>query len=141
MITVILLLTTIQSTNVQKRIGKGSNILTLVRTFLNESENWKEIKEKQCYQFPGVFSSASLLHCWYEELASKQWNRDKLFMDLHSTVKRSTKQGTFNYCENLWKTWRCIVSLCSMSGSKILSWKGLQIYRSNSWQKGLSWSQ
>ena len=39
----------------KKRIGKGSNILTLVRTLLNESENWKEIKEKQCYQFPGVF--------------------------------------------------------------------------------------
>ena len=39
----------------KKRSGKGSNILTLVRSFLNESENWKELKEKQRYQFPGVF--------------------------------------------------------------------------------------
>ena len=44
----------------KKRNGKGSNILTLVRTFLNESENWEELKEKQCYQFPGIFSSPTI---------------------------------------------------------------------------------
>ena len=49
----------------KKRIGKGSNILTLVRTFLNESENWKEINGKQCYQFPGVFSSPTVQYLYY----------------------------------------------------------------------------
>jgi len=50
---------------VKKRNGKGSNILTLVRTFLNESENWKEIEEKHCYQFPGVFSSPATQQLYY----------------------------------------------------------------------------
>ena len=49
----------------KKRNGKGSNILTLVRTFLNESENWKELKEKQCYQFPGIFSSPTIQQLYY----------------------------------------------------------------------------
>ena len=49
----------------KKRFGKGSNILTLIRTFLNESENWKEINGKQCYQFPGVFSSPTVQYLYY----------------------------------------------------------------------------
>ena len=49
----------------KKRNRKGSNILTLVRTFLNESENWEELKEKQCYQFPGIFSSPTTQHLYY----------------------------------------------------------------------------
>ena len=48
----------------KKRSRKGSNILTLVRSFLNESENWKELKEKQCYQFPGIFSSPTIQHLY-----------------------------------------------------------------------------
>ena len=49
----------------KKRIGKGSNILTLVRTFLNESENWEKIEGKRCYQFPGVFVSPTVQQLYY----------------------------------------------------------------------------
>ena len=48
----------------KKRNRKGSNILILVRPFLNASENWKELKEKQCYQFPGIFSSSTIQHLY-----------------------------------------------------------------------------
>ena len=35
------------------------------KNFLNESENWKEINEKQCYQFSGIFSSPTVQHRHY----------------------------------------------------------------------------
>ena len=91
--------------DLKKRNGKGSNILTLVRTYLNESENWKELKEKQCYQFPAwCFSSPTIqhLHCtpdmkslhqssetdanflWTDiQLSTGQLNKDRLMGDIH----------------------------------------------------------
>ena len=38
-----------------KRFGKGSHILPIIRSCLRESENWKPIKSKKDYHFPGVY--------------------------------------------------------------------------------------
>jgi len=46
-------------------LGKGSHILTLVRKFLNEQENWKEVDTKKCYQFPGVFTKICTQQLYY----------------------------------------------------------------------------
>lgn len=50
---------------VKKRNGKGSNILTLVRMYLNESKNWKEIEGKHSYQFPGIFPSLTTQQLYF----------------------------------------------------------------------------
>ena len=39
----------------RKRVGKGSHILPIIRSCLQESENWKQIKSKEDYHFPGVY--------------------------------------------------------------------------------------
>ena len=49
----------------RSRLGKGSHILTLVRKFLNEPENWKEVDAKKCYQFPGVFTKTCIQQLYY----------------------------------------------------------------------------
>lgn len=51
--------TTTDISDKQKRIrnGKGSNILSMVKRLLSESENWLNVDSKASYQFPGVFSS------------------------------------------------------------------------------------
>lgn len=47
------------------RIGKGSNILSVVRSLLSQPENWMEIDTKLTYQFPGVFSKPALHQLYF----------------------------------------------------------------------------
>ena len=42
----------------RRRVGKGSHILPIIRSCLQESENWKTIKSKEDYHYPGVFSQS-----------------------------------------------------------------------------------
>jgi len=51
----------------KKRLGKGSNILSIVKTFISEPENWIEVENKNCYQFPGTFSRPRPQHLYYVE--------------------------------------------------------------------------
>ena len=55
----------------RSRLGRGSHILTLVRKFLNEPENWKEVDAKKCYQFPGVFTKTCTQQLCYIADSSK----------------------------------------------------------------------
>ena len=49
----------------RKRVGKGSNILTIVRKLLAEPENWLAVESKKNYQFPGVFSKPCFQQLYY----------------------------------------------------------------------------
>lgn len=50
----------------KKRVGKGSNILTIVRQLLAESENWMIVNDdKNCYHYPGVFQNEVIQQLWY----------------------------------------------------------------------------
>ena len=117
----------------KKKCEKRSNILTLVRSFLNESENWKELKEKQCYQFPGIFSLPTIQHLYctpdMKSLhQSSETDTNFLWTDIQLSKGQLNKERliTVKICG------RCILSLCSMSVSEVLSLKGMPIYCSNS---------
>ena len=45
----------IASSQKKKRLGKGCHVLTVVRTLLEDSENWKVIEDKTNYQYLGTF--------------------------------------------------------------------------------------
>lgn len=49
----------------RKRLGKGCNILPIVRKMLVDKENWKMIIEKRDYQFLGTFSKPTEQHLYY----------------------------------------------------------------------------
>ena len=49
----------------RKRLGKGSNILTIVRKLLSEPENWFNVENKDSYHFPGVLPKPSLQQLYY----------------------------------------------------------------------------
>ena len=49
----------------KKRLGKGSNILPVVRKMLADQENWKTISDKRDYHFLGTFSEPSEQHLYY----------------------------------------------------------------------------
>ena len=49
----------------RKRIGKGSNILTVVRKMLSDQENWKSLTDKRDYHFLGTFSESTKQHLYY----------------------------------------------------------------------------
>jgi len=51
----------------KKRLGNGSNVLTTVRKFLSESENWFTIENKSSYQFPGVLPKPCFQQLFYTE--------------------------------------------------------------------------
>ncbi len=55
----------------KSRIGKGSNILNVVRKLLCEPENWLKATDKRDYQFPGVFSKPIQQHLYHTEDVSK----------------------------------------------------------------------
>ena len=55
-----------QSTSTKrKRIGKGSNILTVVRKMLADQENWKTVSDKQDYHFLGAFPKSTKQQLYY----------------------------------------------------------------------------
>ena len=54
----------------KKRLGKGTNILTVVRKLFSEPENWLQVENKSCYHFPGVFPKASYQQLFYVENTS-----------------------------------------------------------------------
>ena len=49
----------------RKRLGKGSNILTIARKLLSEPENWFSVENKDSYHFPGVLPKPSLQQLFY----------------------------------------------------------------------------
>ena len=49
----------------KKRLGKGCNILPIVRKLLVDKENWKTIADKSDYQFPGTFKTPTEQHLYY----------------------------------------------------------------------------
>ena len=49
----------IASSQKKKRLGKGCHVLTVVRTLLEDSENWKVIEDKTNYQYLGTFPHPS----------------------------------------------------------------------------------
>ena len=46
----------------RKRRGKGCHLLPLVKKLLESKENWKELTDKENYQFLGTFSFSSAKH-------------------------------------------------------------------------------
>ena len=54
----------------KKRLGKGCNILTIVRKLLAEPENWLTVESKDSYHFPGVFSKSVFQQLFYTENVS-----------------------------------------------------------------------
>ena len=54
----------------KKRLGKGSNILTIVRKLLGEPENWLKVESKNTYHFPGVLPKAMLQQLFYTDDSS-----------------------------------------------------------------------
>ena len=66
----------------KKRNRKGSNILTLLRTFLNESENWKELPERKT-MLANNFLAFSQQNCWSDtdSVSAPSWDH---FWDQHS---------------------------------------------------------
>ena len=55
-----------QSTSTkQKRIGKGINILTVVRKMLADQQNWKTVSDKQDYHFLGAFPKSTEQQLYY----------------------------------------------------------------------------
>ena len=92
----------------KKRSGKGSNILTLVRSFLNESENWNELKEKQCYQFPGIFSSPTIQHLYYTPdmkslHQSSETDTNLLWTDIELLKGQLNKEHLITMKLRMWK--------------------------------------
>ena len=76
----------------KKRIGKGCNVLTIVRKLLSEPENWIEIENKRSYQFPGVSPKPSLQHLFYtDNLSNLQQSVKTLtsFETIYSFLKGS----------------------------------------------------
>ena len=55
----------VSDNNKHKRLGKGSNILTIVRKLLSETENWFSAENKDSYHFPGVLPKSSLQQLHY----------------------------------------------------------------------------
>ena len=51
----------------KKRLGKGSNILTIVRKLLTQCENWLKVEDKKSYHFPGVLPKPMLQQLYYIE--------------------------------------------------------------------------
>ena len=51
----------------KKRLGKGTNTLTIVRKLLAEPENWLKVENKSSYHFPGVLPIASHQQLLYIE--------------------------------------------------------------------------
>ena len=56
-----------QSLESRKRIGKGSNILSIVRNLLTEPEDWLKVEDKSSYHFPGVYKKLTQQHLYYLE--------------------------------------------------------------------------
>ena len=54
----------------KKRLGKGSNILTVVRKLLTQPENWLTVEDKKSYHYPGVLPKPMLQQLFYIENAS-----------------------------------------------------------------------
>ena len=49
----------------KKKARKRYNILTIVRKYLAEPENWIRVESKKSYQFPGVFAKPSFHQLYY----------------------------------------------------------------------------
>ena len=49
----------------RSRLGKGSNILPVVRKMLSDKENWKTISDKRDYHFLGTFTEPSRQQLYY----------------------------------------------------------------------------
>lgn len=49
----------------RKRLGKGSNILPLVRKMLVDQENWKTVSDKRDYHFLGAFPGTTTQQLYY----------------------------------------------------------------------------
>ena len=66
----------------KKRVGKGSNILTIVRKLLSEPENWMKVESKRSYHFPGVLPKPLLQQLSYTEdiLSLQQSCKDPHFI-------------------------------------------------------------
>ena len=47
------------------RLGKGSNILPVVRKMLSDKENWKTVSDKRDYHFLGTFPEPSKQQLYY----------------------------------------------------------------------------
>ena len=56
---------------IRKRKGKGCHLLPLVKKLFETKENWKEITDKEDYQFLGTFSFPSQNMLWYVEDMTK----------------------------------------------------------------------
>ena len=66
----------------KKRVGKDSNILTIVRKLLSEPENWMKVESKRSYHFPGVLLKLLLQQLSYTEdmLSLQQSCKDPHFL-------------------------------------------------------------
>ena len=82
---------------IRKRKGKGCHLLPLVKKLFEAKENWKEITDKEDYQFLGTFSFPSQNMLWYAEDITKlphyvASDPDFLWSDVQFSKQSSTKQ-------------------------------------------------
>ena len=70
-------------------VGKGTHGLKVVKTLLEDDENWKQIPSKDDYQYLGVFPKEQMqLFSRLHQARSKLFNRSSFSMARHSVVQR-----------------------------------------------------
>ena len=81
----------------KKRKGKGHHLLPLVKKLLQSKENWRTLKDKESYQYLGIFPSPSQNFLWYvDDLTNlshfTESDPDFMWSDIQFSKQSSTKQ-------------------------------------------------